>query len=536
MATDSNRSSLELSRTLARQAVVPSAIASSSTPNISTTARHEHTSESSDEGIRMSPAAARRFARRSLRRMSPTPDLVTSLVRPPSPDAFYMAPQMHSRARMDAQARSSGQLPAGAITRRLPEMARRRSGPIIAPHPSSLDLPRRYGGSAVFDMYSLTCVSEPDPDLLCPICHDPLVDPVTTPCDHTFCYRCLRRSIASSPSGSACPIDRETLEWSDCFSAARLIRTQLNNIMVKCPHQGRGCNKEVRREVVEAHVSTECRFTSYKCPDTNCDKKLRQKPTDETCQHVQTKCDYCEDSIETASREVHMLTCPKGKTRCDSCWQLVSRASMAAHHEVDCEGVEIACTYHDVGCPTRMSRGFMPNHTSICAFHPDTPSGAVIRSQKEVIQSYDDIQATLQEVQLRQEETNRRMEELSTSSGRRGQTGDALLGDNRTIQDLDAGFEEIHQNLTHLEARQSMWTMNQVMPIREEVTELRNNINMIRMHVNWLLNRSREEGRIRAANNSSSGAGIRRDVAGEPIPALPERRRSSGAETDLPRL
>ena len=106
------------------------------------------------------------------------------------------------------------------------------------------------------------------------------------------------------------------------------------------------------------------------------------------------------------------------------------------------------------------------------------------------------------------------------------------------MQDLDAGFEEVHQNLTHLEARQSMWTLNQVMPIREEVTELRNNINMIRMHVNWLLNRSREEGRIRAANNTSSSATIRRENSAESatVPVLPERRRSAGADMDLPRL
>lgn len=79
-----------------------------------------------------------------------------------------------------------------------------------------------------------------------------------------------------------------------------------------------------------------------------------------------------------------------------------------------------------------------------------------------------------------------------------------------------------------------MWTLNQVMPIRE-VTELRNNINMIRMHVNWLLNRSREEGR-RAANNSGASAAMRRDSSGDAGPVLPERRRSSGIETDLPRL
>jgi ubiquitin conjugation factor E4 B len=146
------------------------------------------------------------------------------------------------------------------------------------------------------------------------------------------------------------------------------------------------------------------------------------------------------------------------------------------------------------------------------------------------------MQATILELQTRQEETNKRMDELSLGNGKRGPAGEGLIGDNRTIQDLDAGFEEIHQNLTHLEARQSMWTMNQVMPIREEVTELRNNINMIRMHVNWLLNRSREEGRVRAANNSGTTAGLRRDPGGDTIPSLPERRRSSGAEADLPRL
>lgn len=190
-----------------------------------------------------------------------------------------------------------------------------------------------------------------------------------------------------------------------------------------------------------------------------------------------------------------------------------------------------------------MARGAMPTHALGCAFHPDSASGAVIRSQREVIQSYDNVHAQMQDVIARQDETSRRVDELIMPSGRRSaglpastssKTTDALLGDNRTMQDLDAGFEEIHQNLTQLEARQSMWTMNQVMPIREEVTELRNNINMIRMHVNWLLNRSREEGRIRAANNSGSSTSVRRE--GEVIPSMPERRRSSGTDADLPRL
>lgn len=499
----------------------------------------ESPSESGDEGVRMSPAAARRFARRNLRRTFVTPDLVTSLVRPPSPDAAFIAPEVHGRVRQAALARAIVNSPELLLRRAPGASSDRRSGPLLPPHASSLDIPKRYGGDSVFDMYSLTYVTDPDPNLLCPICHDPLVDPVTTPCDHTFCYRCLRRSIASSPSGTACPIDRDLLSWLDCFSAARLIRTQLNGLMVKCPYHRRGCDKEVRREAVESHATTECRYRELCCPDTNCDKKLRNKPKDEECPHREIECAHCDAKIEAADNDVHLLSCSRAKTRCQGCWQLIQRSQLDSHRSLECDGAEIGCPYQDVGCPIRAIRGDMSAHTIACAFHPDTPSGIVIRTQRETIQSYTDLGRKLQDVTDRQNESNRQMEKVIATMNRGGGGGgggDSLINDNRTMQDLDAGFEEVHQNLTHLEARQSMWTLNQVMPIREEVTELRNNINMIRMHVNWLLNRSREEGRIRAANNTGSSSTIRRGSSSDAGPILPERRRSSGTETDLPRL
>ncbi|KAM5343088.1 hypothetical protein ACJ41O_014054 [Fusarium nematophilum] len=492
-------------------------------------------SESSDDGIRLSPAAARRFARRNLRRQSPTPDLVTSLVRPPSPDTVYVGASISQQAMLDPRSRLDPSYASGLL---IPNVdPNRRSGPLLPPHPSSLGIPRRYGGNCLFDMYSLTYVSEPDANLLCPICHDPLVDPVTTPCDHTFCYRCLRQSIDSSPSGTACPIDRDPLAWPNCFSAPRLIRTQLNNLKVKCPYHARGCKSEVRRETVEAHATTECRFRDFTCPGADCDKRLRSKPTDDTCPHQEIKCSHCQVAIEAPDRELHLLSCPMSKSRCEACWKLVYRSQIKAHHDLECDGIVINCPYNEFGCPARAMRGQMDGHTLGCAFHPDTPSGMIIRSQRELIQSYDELGQQIQQLNTRQDETNRRINEVNAALSRRGGGGgESVVGDNRTIQDLDAGFEEVHQNLTHLEARQSMWTINQIMPIREEVTELRNNINMIRMHVNWLLNRSREEGRIRAANSSGAAATLQRDRSVEG-PRLSERRRSASAEAaDLPRL
>lgn len=501
--------------------------------------RESRTSESSsDDGYRMSPAAARRFARRNLRRTSPTPDLVTSLVRPPSPDPFYAVGQRRQNDFAPNDRPALGRIrpvPSGDRTTNA-GLGGRRSGPLMPPHPSSLDIPKRYGGECIFDMYSLTYDTDPDPNLLCPICHDPLIDPVTTPCDHTFCYRCLRRSIDSSPSGTACPIDRDDLSWSDCFSAARLIRTQLNSLVVKCPHRSRGCNRQMRRDLIESHATNECRFRDYHCPDAKCDKRVQQKPADNKCLHHDINCKYCDETIQEANKEYHLVSCLKSKTRCESCWQMVVRSGMTAHHEYDCDGIEVGCTYQDLGCPVRMERGHLAEHLAACAFHPETASGIIIRSQREVIQSYNDLTAEMQEMRNRQDEAAHTLANLLERRGAGGGS-DGLISDNRTMQDLDAGFEEVHQNLTHLEARQSMWTMNQVMPIREEVTELRNNINMIRMHVNWLLNRSREEGRIRAANNSGgASATIRRESAGDMTAMLPERRRSSGSDVDLPRL
>ncbi|KOS21894.1 TNF receptor-associated factor 6 [Escovopsis weberi] len=543
-----------------------------SSGSASTSAPREVSFESVNDGVRLSTTGARRLPRSSALRSSArsTPDLYNSGGRPSSPDAFLgnrTSPQ-HSQtpvppASISAMSNfglgSPGYAPAGnrSVSG---EQQNRRSGPLLPPHLSSLDIPRRYGGNAIFDLYSLTYVSDADVNLLCPICHDPLVDPITTPCDHTFCYRCIRRSIASSPSGTMCPIDREPLVWTHCFSAARLIRTQLNSLVVKCPYSARGCHLELRREAVEQHAKNECRFRMYTCPGAGCSKKIRYKPTDDKCRHEQDNCLHCFAVIEDAEREFHLLSCPGSKTRCQTCWQLVVRDSLDLHYELECDGVEVSCHYSDAGCNVRVMRGHLDMHHAACAFHPDTPTGAIIRTQRDLIQSYGDMGSQLREIFARQDEANGRLDAIVAALAYRGiDSGDiggggpgggagVLLGPDgapregggaRPISDLDAGFEEVHQNLTQLEARQSMWTLNQVMPIREEVAELRNNMNMLRMHVNWLLTRSRDEDRMRAATTnpgSAANSGALRPDNSARIGrvGLPDRRVSM--EFDVPRL
>jgi ubiquitin conjugation factor E4 B len=105
------------------------------------------------------------------------------------------------------------------------------------------------------------------------------------------------------------------------------------------------------------------------------------------------------------------------------------------------------------------------------------------------------------------------------------------------MQDLDAGFGEVHHNLNNLE-RQNAWTANQIVPVREEVSELRNNINMIRMQVNWLMSRSREEVHARPTSSGTTRpTSMGSDTAQQPLPPMVrQRRRSTSVDVDLPRL
>lgn len=291
----------------------------------------------------------------------------------------------------------------------------------------------------------------------------------------------------------------------------------------------------MRREVVERHATMECSFREFPCPDAECSKTIRYKATDDKCQHQESSCMFCDAIIEDADRDIHLLQCPKSKTRCSGCWMLILREQEDGHRNLDCDAIEVGCRFQSAGCPVRVVRAHQELHALSCPFHPDSPSGAIIRSQRELIETYGSLGSQLRHMRARQDEISRRLDLVAGPTNRPGEPG---FRDPRAMQDLDAGFEEVHHNMSHLEARQSMWMVNQIMPVREEVAELRNSNNMLRMQVNYLLSRVRDEGHARPTSSGTTRpTSMGSDTAPEPMPPMMrQRRRSSAAEVDLPRL
>ncbi|XP_026545539.1 ligand of Numb protein X 2-like [Notechis scutatus] len=95
---------------------------------------------------------------------------------------------------------------------------------------------------------------EVDDDLTCHICLQPLLQPMDTPCGHTYCFRCLENFMQEH---SFCPMDRKKLSFQNCRKSSLLVRNLLDKLIVLCPFQ-EDCAQTMQRCELEAHLQNRC--------------------------------------------------------------------------------------------------------------------------------------------------------------------------------------------------------------------------------------------------------------------------------------
>jgi len=162
----------------------------------------------------------------------------------------------------------------------------------------------------LFDPCTLEYVHPVDDHLSCPICHNPFFDPVQLPCDHTFCRTCIEQTFSCSGASASCPTCRASYDRASVGRqfrpVPRFVTQLLNELLVKCPNREHGCEDEIVRGDLSAHVSKYCRFTLVSCPVAEGCAKLvpRQRADPEECLHVEIGCVRCSASVEKLSMEV----------------------------------------------------------------------------------------------------------------------------------------------------------------------------------------------------------------------------------------
>uniref|UniRef100_A0A8D3ECU3 Ligand of numb-protein X 2a n=1 Tax=Scophthalmus maximus TaxID=52904 RepID=A0A8D3ECU3_SCOMX len=108
---------------------------------------------------------------------------------------------------------------------------------------------------------------EVDDDLVCHICLQPLVQPLDTPCGHTFCARCLRSFLQER---DFCPLDRTRLQLQACRRSSILVHKLLDKLSVSCPLTP-VCSLSMPRCDLEAHLK-------HRCPGTRCQQTIVDGP------------------------------------------------------------------------------------------------------------------------------------------------------------------------------------------------------------------------------------------------------------------
>jgi len=106
-------------------------------------------------------------------------------------------------------------------------------------------------------------------NLKCSICNDPFEEPVTTRCDHTFCYKCIEKWINTNNS---CPTCRSQISNIKTLTPVktRLVLNMLDSLLVKC----KTCHQTgIQRGNFKDHLKTcrtrnicSCTASDIRCP------------------------------------------------------------------------------------------------------------------------------------------------------------------------------------------------------------------------------------------------------------------------------
>lgn len=375
------------------------------------------------------------------------------------------------------------------------------------------------------DYQDLSYVDEVDETLMCPICRTPFHEPITTKrCGHTFCTECLRRAVELQP---CCPIDRQPIAFHpDQLCHPRIVSHQLDRLRVRCPNPG--CDFVTTRGLIKAHYDRHCDRTLVFCPELGCDKLVPRKDatSEQGCLHHETRCRYCDATVLLAERERHYETDCEGHTaKCLECNAIVVRHRMADHVANHCPESQTVCKFQSYGCSVAGTRRSVDLHEGAGCIYEAI--GKLMKDRAEDRAVISDLKSRLTAMERMRSSNHSRSPRSGRRPGASGYMTDIDLDDGRSSQPFlnDSGngawespedymlaqfermetkIEDLRKSVTELDGRHSMMLLNETMPLKDQITELRSNMGVLGMHTTWLMNVQRQN---RGGAGAGAGAG-----------------------------
>ena len=380
------------------------------------------------------------------------------------------------------------------------------------------------------DFRALNYIDVVDENLLCPICRVPMVEPVDTDCDHTFCKDCIAEAFKYS---NLCPIDRFSLSNTGLTRAHKIVINQLDALLVHCPC----CNSPVPRAMVQNHLERYCKEAEVKCPGQRCNDTVKRKLYGRGCLHYDVSCADCNMIMQEIKMADHReRECHERHKACSHCEGDILRCKEDAHLE-KCQYVPASCKWAEYGCDYESRRKDLSKHAEVCTFKMVGPIATLLKKEMHDLRS--EVRTLTEKDQIKerrikfleggQRDTDRPLDYADLPN-------QALsnLPDSSHADPLDSGHEyllslveaqetkvdRLSAGMTELEAKQTMMLFNETIQIKNELAEMRSSQQVLSMHVRWLLNFRRQETQRRFGAGPSAGGG---DGGGSSSDILPRR-------------
>jgi hypothetical protein len=398
------------------------------------------------------------------------------------------------------------------------------------------------------DLRALDYVAEYEPHLMCPICHVPLIDPISLECDHCFCTKCFVQSCdrVSGDEGPKCPTCRATTTTAP-RKASRLIVNMCDDLKVRCPNEG--CGKILARGHIEYHATKQCDEQRLTCPAfPTCNKLTKRKNfVAEQCKHdshIDCGCGKVfeigkDDWLRHRDEE-----CPEAGIKCEACHKRMPDDTYLPGTVHECEECQRTCPGEEFGCGGCGEDEDMVGHIRQCTIARLAPSLkaqasllaeikselAWTKSRNEVLENaldqlnelgrnerqpvptvrrpgrpstaefslpslgFEDSQQWQQELsgpwnELQLPTNPEQHEAVDTTSQQH------LLALHESLRtnfaNLQVDVRDLSGNLADVDARISMHIMNETLRIKEDLAHTNAALFATRSQLQWLLNRER---------------------------------------------
>ncbi|KAK6599214.1 TRAF-type zinc finger [Botrytis cinerea] len=361
------------------------------------------------------------------------------------------------------------------------------------------------------DYRAVDYVNPPDQNLICPICRVPLVDPVTIYCDHTFCRDCITQALAVTEK---CPMDRYPISRNDPLRQSnRIIVQQVNDLMIVCP----SCKTHLQRSKLRNHLAIHCKEVEIACLDPDCKQLIKRLHQPNGCLHYDSFCPYCDETLLQKDMEEHCESkCTFRRANCGQCGERILRIKESEHIDQCSEGI-VKCQWSEFGCDHECKRKNIDDHKSKCELKRLGPWAAKMQADNKVkSEKIDRFERKIKHLEncISDNGTFDRADATAPSLAGLSMTDDSYETPNTyllsVVESQQSRINALTASIAEMEARQSVMLLNETIPLKDQIVELRNTISTLNMYVRWLLNVRRGEGQRRSFGNgagSSSGGG-----------------------------